>query len=147
MTYRSVVCQESTREAARMPSDVSRENELRDLCKPLKAIALCSNAVRLVRAQLVRKATWVAEKASKACMTYGTEAPIWSMLDNELARAGALRRAGSVTQYGWRQALAEVTASPYLRKRGESLGKEGACTHIGIWRVHKVNLLVSIQAR
>ena len=147
MTYRSVVCQESTRDAARMPSDVSRENELRDLRKPLKAIALCSNAMLPVRAQPVRKATWVAEKASKACMTYGTEAPIWSTLDYELARECALRQVGSVTQYGWRQVLVEVAAPPCLRKRGESLGEEWTCTHIGIWRVHKVSLLASIQAR
>lgn len=87
MTYRSVVCQESTRDAAKMASDVSRENELSARRKPLRAIALCSNAVLPVRAQPVRKATWVAEKASKACMTYGTAAPICSTLDDELAQS------------------------------------------------------------
>lgn len=69
IAYQSVACHESTSEAARMASEVSREKEPMADCRPLRAMPLCSKAMLPTKGQSVRKAMCMAEKASRACMT------------------------------------------------------------------------------
>lgn len=68
-TYQSVACHDSTRDAARIASDVSRENEPMAACRPLKALPLCSKAMLPTRGQSVKKAKCMAENANSACIT------------------------------------------------------------------------------
>lgn len=69
IAYQSVACHERTSEAARIASDVSRENVLMASCSPFRATPRCSYAIFPTAGQPVRYARCIAEKASRECKT------------------------------------------------------------------------------